>query len=385
MTQPANRAILRANIHTAFESFAEAAGGVFIFVYFLKAGFSVPATLAILAGLLAGRFALRPLILPFARRYGVKASLMLGQILNATTYPMVAATHGVGLPLAAFCAVGALGGAFYWTCYHAYFAVIGDADKRGAQVGLREAMVAVIGVIAPVLGGLALEHVGSGPWFWAIGAIQAVSVVPLIGAPDVRVLHVSREAFAVARRQVFALMTVDGVFAAGFYYVWQIALFVTLGESYAGFGGAVALATLVGALCMPLLGRFVDRGHGRRVVIVAYSSAAAVIALRAASLGSPWMAVAANAAGALVTALLAPAAMTVVYNLAKASPCALRFHIVTEGAWDIGCGGGCLIAAALVALGLPLATGILTAAVAALVLMALLLRHYPAQTDLAAA
>jgi hypothetical protein len=46
--------------------------------------------------------------------------------------------------------------------------------------------------------------------------------------------------------------------------------------------------------------------------------------------------------------------MTPVYNLAKASPCALRFHIAAEGAWDVGCCAGCLLAALLVAGGAPL-------------------------------
>jgi hypothetical protein len=33
--------------------------------------------------------------------------------------------------------------------------------------------------------------------------------------------------------------------------------------------------------------------------------------------------------------------------MAKRSPCPLRFHIATEGGWDLGCGMGCLLAAAL--------------------------------------
>src|SRR4029077_2076552 len=43
------------------------------------------------------------------------------------------------------------------------------------------------------------------------------------------------------------MFAADGFMAAGFYFVWQIALFVALGESYTAYGGAVALAALVGA------------------------------------------------------------------------------------------------------------------------------------------
>jgi hypothetical protein len=370
-----NRAVLRFNIHYAIQAFAESAGGVFVFVYFLRAGFSVAATLVILAVLVGGRFVLRPIILPFARRFGLKASLMLGALLNGVTFPLLALVHGLGAPLALFCAIGSLAGVFYWTCFHAYFAVMGDAEARGRQVGVREAIATAIGVAAPLIGGYALTILGPGPTFWAVGAIQALSIVPLIGAPDAPVVETSPAAFA-GGREVALLMVTDGVFSAGFFYVWQIALFVSLGQSFAAFGGAVAAATLAGAALGPLLGRFVDLGHGRKVVIAAYASAAAIVALRAASLGSPWLAVGANAAGAFVTALLIPAIFTPIYNLAQASPCALRFHIVTEGAWDIGCGGGCLIAAGFAALGLPLSAGILVAVGAAFALMAQLLRFY---------
>jgi hypothetical protein len=88
------------------------------------------------------------------------------------------------------------------------------------------------------------------------------------------------------------------------------------------------------------------------------------------------MAVIANALGALVSCLHAPAVMTAVYNLAKRSPCPLRFHIATEGAWDAGCAGGCLAAAALIARGAPLAYGILLSLGGAVTVLILLRRYY---------
>jgi MFS transporter, DHA1 family, inner membrane transport protein len=107
--------------------------------------------------------------------------------------------------------------------------------------------------------------------------------------------------------------------------VWPIALFLTLDESFGAYGGAMALAALVGAGFGLLLGRAVDLGRGRRAVAVGCSVAAAVILFRAGSLGNPWLAVAANAVGGLVMPLLIPTLGSAGYNLAKASPCPLRF------------------------------------------------------------
>jgi hypothetical protein len=54
----------------------------------------------------------------------------------------------------------------------------------------------------------------------------------------------------------------------------------------------------------------------------------------------------------------------------------LRFHIVAEGAWDIGCGGTCLIAAGFARAGLPLSIAILLAVPAAGAAAALLCHYY---------
>jgi MFS transporter, DHA1 family, inner membrane transport protein len=362
-------------IHYGVHAFAEAGGGAFVFVYLLRAGVSVPAALTVEAILLAGRFVLRPMVLPFARRYGLRASLMLGSAIGVFSYPLLPAVHGLGAPLAAFVFVSSLSGVFYWTSFHAYFALVGDAHQRGRQIAIREAIATTLGVVAPLLGGWSLVTLGPGPTFWAVGVIQALSCAPLIGAPNFPVLPQAPGAFAAARQGLF-LFLFDGALAAGFNYVWQIALFVSLGESFLAYGGAVALASLVATILGLLLGHSIDAGHGRKAVVAAYGVAILVIVFRAASLGSPWLAVTANAAGAFVYALVIPTEMTAVYNMAKTSPCALRFHIVTEGAWDVGCSSGCLLAAGLVALGLPLAAGVLTASAAAAASMLLLLRYY---------
>jgi len=168
----------------------------------------------------------------------------------------------------------------------------------------------------------------------------------------------------------------DGLFAASYHFVWLAALFVALGESFKAFGGAAALAAVVGAFSGLALGRLVDLGHGRRSALIAYGVGAFVVIARAASLHTPWLAVLANAAGALLVALVTPVLMTPVYNMAKASPCVFRFHSATEGAWDIGCLIGLLLAAGMVTVGLPLSAPILLALIAAVMLVAQLWRYY---------
>ena len=138
----------------------------------------------------------------------------------------------------------------------------------------------------------------------------------------------------------------------------------------------MALAGVAGAAFGLIAGRLVDLGHGRRSTLVAYAVGAGILGLRAASLHTPWLAVTANALGALFVSLQATVMMTPIYNLAKRSPCPLRFHVATEGGWDIGAAAGCAAAAGLTAAGLPLSISIVLAGLGGIAAVAMLWRTY---------
>ena len=368
-----NDAVNRVNLHSAVQAFAQAGGGVFVLVFLLRGGLSVAAVLLSMAAILSVRFALRPIILPLAKRWGMKPLLIAGTLMLAIQYPLVATVQGIGIPLVAFCLVAAVGEIFYYPTYNAYFASIGDTEHRGHQIGAREALVAVAGILAPLLGAWALVTFGPHPMFAGFGVIQALAVVPLIGTPNVAVRKTAPGAFRAARLGAI-LSASDGWFDACFIFVWQIALFFSLSQNYSAYGGAMALAGLVGAVFGLLLGRHIDVGHGVRAVALCYGALAAVVVLRSVSVDVPWLAVIANAPGALLGPLLLPAS-TAFYNLAKASPCPMRFHMATEGGWDLGCISACLLAAGLVTAGVSLPI-VMLVALPALAVAALLLRGY---------
>ncbi|MDW6021438.1 MFS transporter [Mesorhizobium sp. BAC0120] len=370
-----NGAINRVNLHSGIQALAQGAGGIFFMVFLLHAGVSAPAALLAQAAIVAGRFVLRPLLLPLATRWGLRPLLITGTLGIALQYPLLAEVQGIDGALFALCIVSAIGDIFYWPSYHAYFAAIGDAEHRGHQISAREALVAVVGIVAPLLGAWALVTLGPRWMFAGVGLVQAAAAIPLLGVADVTVKRLAPGALRAASLGTI-LMAIDGWFDGCFIFVWQIALFVSLGESMTAYGGAMALAGLVGAACSLLLGRHIDAGHGRRAVAIAGLAAALLVLLRAASLHLPWLAVTANALGALMFPLLIPALGTATYNMAKSSPCPFRFQMVTEGGWDVGCFGACLIAAALSASGVPLAIGILLGLPGIALGMALLWRHY---------
>ena len=72
--------------------------------------------------------------------------------------------------------------------------------------------------------------------------------------------------------------------------------------------------------------------------------------------------------------------MTAVYNIAKRSPCPLRFHVATEGGWDAGGASGSLAAASLIWLGAPLSVALLLPLVGVTAAFAMLRRYYAVQS-----
>jgi DHA1 family inner membrane transport protein len=363
------------NLHYGIHALALSGGGAFFGVYLLRAGVSAPGVLATLAAILMGRFLIRPFILPLGKRVGLKPLVIAGTILCGLQYPLLAEVHGIGWSLIALCAVSSLGDTFYWTTYHAYFASLGDAEHRGHQVGAREAVAALVGIAAPLIAGWALTTLGPRVAFGATGVVLIVAALPLFAAPNVRIAQQAPGSWRAALPGAL-MMAADGWSAGGYLFVWQIALFVSLGENFAAFGGAMALAAVAGAVTGLVLGRVIDAGHGRHAVWLGVGSAAATVAVRAFAYGDPALAVAANAAGALVAAFYVPTMMTAVYNQAKGSPCVLRFHISTEGGYDAGGAASCLAAAGLIWAGAPLGAGILLSLLGVAAAFVLLRRYY---------
>src|SRR5690242_3425097 len=182
-----NNTVNLLNLHYAIHSIALGGGGAFYIVYLLKAGVSVPGVLGVLAAILIGRFIMRPVVIPIGARLGMRALVILGTILSALQYPLVAEVHGVGYPLLALVLVSGFADSIYWSSYHAYFAALGDQEHRGQQIGVREAIASVIGIVSPIVGGAMLVTFGPRVAFGTTAVVLMLAALPILYTPDVRV------------------------------------------------------------------------------------------------------------------------------------------------------------------------------------------------------
>lgn len=355
-----SRAFNLVYLHAALQAFASHGGEAFAFIYLLKAGIAAPVVLLAIGAMYGSRMLFRLVVLPLALRIGLRRTLVVSILLEAATYPVLSQITGTGPLLLGYLVMWATSSSMYWTTYHSYVALMGDNHARGAQTSAVELIAMLMGIGAPVATGVLLTAFDPLVAFGVVGLAMALSALPVLAGPDPKVAQAA-EMPSATRREARVILFTDGM-RSGSAYTWQIALFLTLGSSFAAFGGAMALSGLAGALAALFLGRAIDLGRG----LVAVRIGVGVLAVAALGrvFGWPWpvLAVGANMAAALAWPLYATGFNSRVYTLARQSPCPLRFHIVAEGGWDIGTAVSCLLAAGLLWAGadytLPLATGV---------------------------
>jgi MFS transporter, DHA1 family, inner membrane transport protein len=349
-----NRDINLLAVHTTLHKFAWGGSGVFIGVYLYRGGIPLATIFLAFAAIYIVRFLLRPLVLVVAPAIGIRATLILGTLLHAAQYPALALVHGIGLDFVLFCGVTAIGWVFYWTCYHAVFSALGDAERRGSQVGARQVLGSVAAVLGPALGGIMLTAFG--PWaaFGAAALVEASAVAPLFWISDPPIEPVAPEGAYAASKAGMRLFATDGWILGASVMAWTIIMFQALDARFDVLGGLLAVSAFAGAIGGAVLGRFIDLGHTRNALWINGGVIAVILAAKSICGNDP-IVVAIVAVGAtLFGGLYTPSLMIALYNEAKASPCPLRFQFAAEGGWDLGALCSCLAAAGLLALGAPL-------------------------------
>ncbi len=347
-----NKSINLIYLHTALQGIAFHGGESFAFVYLLKAGISLSGVLLAIGLMYATRIVLRQAVVPFVKRAGLRNGLFFGIILEAITYLLVTQVTGVGPALVVYLAMLSLGSSFYWTTLHAFIATSGDTEHRGKQVSTTEFINTIVGIAAPLMSGVLLNNFHPLVAFSVISAAMLASAVPFLFTANTQIApqaEVPRD----ARRQARAIMFTDGLRAALFHYTFTLVLFITLGENYASLGGAMALSGLLGGLFGLFIGRSMDIGHGKHARQIAYGAMAFAGLARAIGYPLPSTAIATNALAVIAWPMYGTVLNGRLYDLAKQSPCTLRYHVVAEGGWDLGTAVGCTLAATLFWLGLP--------------------------------
>lgn len=335
-------------LHYALYQLSVALAGGFVGAYLISLGFSLQLALTGYATLMAVRCALRFIGLSIVRRIGYRPAMMLGAAVASLQF--IPLLHAEQLPFfLAWLFIVSFAESLYWPIYHAAVAVTGESARRGAELGIRTAAGAVIGVVGPLAGGLLLQRYGATLDFGLAALLMALSVAPLFALSRIDAGPVPAATNPMQGLNPTAIMafSADGWISSSLTMVWPMVLFMSLGQQYEALGFANAAAGLAGAVAGVICGKAVDKGGHERYLIVVSLALGLTFLLRASASWSPLAAVIGNSSGAVALGLYAPLLMSVIYERAKDSGRAYGFHFAAEAGWDIGAAAGCLAAALL--------------------------------------
>lgn len=348
-----NSAVNRLTISNGMYMLSFNLAGNFFLVFLLSRGFSPVMVFLAFAAMLAARFVLRPMILVITPRIGAGKALVLGNFLVALNYVLLSHVDGLNMTFFAYCVVQALADCFYWMTYHAVYARMGDTANRGRQLGVRQIIIIATGIFAPFLGGLSLDHLGASVTFGIAAFIQILAILPLIGLPK---LNFARQAPAGAFKA--GLAPAQLFYTDSWQYVvipcaWAIFMFGAAGNSFAAFGGALALAGLAGSVGTLFLGKLIDNGHAHHVAILNGFLLTLEAVIRIVSGRSFATMCGVTAVGSFLESFYMQTLMTAFYNQVARASCPFRCMFFCECGWDLGGISASLLAAGLLTLGAP--------------------------------
>jgi MFS family permease len=343
----ANRSINFVYAHSALHGLSEQLGGIFVFVFLLKAGIAPHLVLLSFAAIVLCRLVFRQIAVPFAIRFGLRQAFIFGVVVGAIAYVPLGFVDGLTPVLGIFLIIHALGDAFYWACYHATTARLGDQASRGAQVSAVQLIYASSAIIGPLIGSTTQVYLGSVFAFSLAGCVRLLSALPLLRVMNT--IEIPNSIIDIgSKRFAWRIYFFDGVGTAGNNLAWTMALFITLNQNFQTYGLALSAAAFIGAVMGLGVGRLVDLGHHRWSVAIGMSGIAVFVLAAAFGYREPFTAIIALMLSAVASPLYASAFNARVYNVAQESGDALRFHVSGEGGWDVGCALGCCLAAFLV-------------------------------------
>lgn len=258
-----NRNIDLLDLHVGLHRFGANIIDVFGAVYLLGLGLSFSTVALAAAASCVIRMVLRPFSLLLSERIGLRKSLLIGTVVNAGLFLVLAGVSELNPWLFFYVFYSALCNITYWLSFHSYNAAAGDTDKRGRQMGLQLGLVTVARMVAPLVGGILIVHLGFLSLYVVATVVMLAAVGPLFFIEDVVPGRSMgwREAVRTVDKRGLVIQMGDGLlYMHGF--VWTIVLFLIVGN-YVVFGGLVAFELLATAFLFMVLGYFIDKGKGR--------------------------------------------------------------------------------------------------------------------------
>ncbi|MFC1728041.1 MFS transporter [Nanoarchaeota archaeon] len=170
----------------SMDAFVMALFGIFVPIYLLKLGFSLPQVI--------GFFLLHVIIAPIfsfisgfiSNRIGLKHTMLLRFPFIFGYLLMLYSLDTIAIPLSLIVIVGSFGTSLYWMPMLSLFARHASKKHMGRDFGVLSSVVLVAHAIAPFIGGVIATFFGFNSLFIVAMVLLALSVIPLFYTPEIK-------------------------------------------------------------------------------------------------------------------------------------------------------------------------------------------------------
>ena len=272
------RQITLLNVHYCMRTAAWEMASLFSLSYLYKQGLPIEIACLVYGGMYMMRLFFIPLANYLCFKKGLRFTLILGTVLFALRYLTLIPIDGVNWKIAPFLLFSGVADPIYRLSYNTFFSFLGKDDNRGQDVGLRESLMTIATILAPVIGGWLLTYDRIVTFFF-LSIVTLLSLFPLykIKVNPLPVLQEKKK--TKARKTGLNLFLIDSVARQSF-VVWHLVVFSMVADDYERFGFLLGLAALFKTICYVFIGHFFDVGHKIFLTVFGFSSIILVQSLR---------------------------------------------------------------------------------------------------------
>lgn len=252
------------------ETFAKSLIGLFVPIYLLTLGYTLPHALAFLLFYMATLFVMSPLSATIAHRIGLKHLVLYRVPLFIVYYSLLISFQFLSVPLASVFLTAVLGGissAFYWMPMNTEFVKNTNKLREGEEIGKVDGLKRLAAIFAPTIGGLVLTFSGFTPLFALVIIIAVISVFPLFATNDYRgrVQFNQERRFFFKNKRLTGRLILNGPLAVLEAFVWPLAIFSSL-NSVLDVGIAASISGFGMALFTLVIGKFSDHQNKQHLM-----------------------------------------------------------------------------------------------------------------------
>ena len=264
------------NLHRSFMRLVGVMSEVFGPIFLYHTGIELPYIFLITAGISFLRIPLRftaPLIV---KKIGLKYTLALSTATECLALLFLMNVAGVDTWLGLYILFQGWSSSIYWTVYHAFFTLSGEAAHRGKHVAAGGAIALLMVAMAPYLSGLFIELEGFTSFFLFVIPLMVLAVLPLFYCTPIYVETSAKR----WREEFLSFCARSHMMRAACAHAhdmsWLFMIFLALG-SLSHFGGVLTIGLLAQAVFQLFLGHFIDKGHLWRVFLIGVGLVSVVV------------------------------------------------------------------------------------------------------------